>query len=89
MLAGFATVQFSVVVASESVLASASPIALSTAVVGSLSTATPSAVAGLVNTHIVEVGGPNGSLAFYPNNVVAAPGDLVQFHFHPKVTIPS
>lgn len=40
--------------------------------------------AGL-NTHIIQVGGPNGSLAFYPNNVKANAGDLIQFQFHPKV----
>jgi plastocyanin len=38
----------------------------------------------MVNTHIVQVGGPNGSLAFYPSNIKAQPGDLVQFQFHPK-----
>jgi plastocyanin len=43
------------------------------------------AAAGMVNTHIIQVGGPNGSLAFFPNNVKAAAGDLVQFQFHPKV----
>jgi len=36
-------------------------------------------------THVVQVGGPNGSLTFSPSNVVAQPGDLVQFQFHPKV----
>lgn len=54
---------------------------------GSASTGGLSAVAGMVNTHIVQVGGPNGSLAFYPNNVKAAPGDLVQFQFHAKVRL--
>ncbi|KAJ4315984.1 hypothetical protein N0V94_005676 [Neodidymelliopsis sp. IMI 364377] len=39
--------------------------------------------AGLT-THIIQVGGPNGSLAFYPNNVKANAGDMVQFQFHPK-----
>src|SRR5437764_15156792 len=44
---------------------------------------------GMVNTHVVQVGGPNGSLAFYPSNVIAQPGDLVQFQFMPKVSTAS
>ncbi|EOA85210.1 uncharacterized protein SETTUDRAFT_81904, partial [Exserohilum turcica Et28A] len=43
-----------------------------------------SGMAGMVMMHVVQVGGPNGSLAFYPNNVQAEPGDMVQFQFHPK-----
>ncbi|KAJ5062000.1 Cupredoxin [Bipolaris maydis] len=38
----------------------------------------------MLRMHVVQVGGPNGSLAFYPNNVAAQPGDMVQFQFHPK-----
>ena len=41
--------------------------------------------AGTVATHVVQVGGPNGSLTFSPENVKASVGDLVQFQFHPKV----
>lgn len=55
---------------------------------GSLQTGTGAAgiaAEGMVATHIVQVGGPNGSLTFLPNNVQAAPGDLVQFQFNPKV----
>ncbi|KAF1995733.1 hypothetical protein P154DRAFT_444928 [Amniculicola lignicola CBS 123094] len=37
-----------------------------------------------VNTHVIQVGGPAGELIFAPNNIVAAPGDLVQFQFNPK-----
>lgn len=84
-LMGFATAQSSIA-ASESLLATATASSF-----GSLSTATGSGSgsssnipAGMVNTHIIQVGGPNGSLAFYPSNVQAAPGDLVQFQFHPK-----
>ena len=40
---------------------------------------------GMVNTHVIDVGGPNGSLVFTPANVKAAPEDLIQFQFHPKV----
>ena len=42
---------------------------------------------GMLKMHVVQVGGPNGSLAFYPNNVAAQPGDMVQFQFHPKVCL--
>lgn len=66
-------------------MASATQPTLSSAVLGSVSTSQPSAMAGMVMTHVVQVGGPNGSLTFSPSNVVAQPGDLVQFQFHPKV----
>ena len=36
-----------------------------------------------VNTHVVMVG--ESGLTFSPANVIAAPGDLVQFQFYPKV----
>ena len=38
-----------------------------------------------VNTHVVMVG--QGGLTFSPANVIAAPGDLVQFQFYPKVRL--
>lgn len=46
----------------------------------------PSAAAGegMVATHVIQVGGPNGSLTFSPDNIKANVGDLVQFQFHPK-----
>ena len=69
-LAGFAAAQSAVSSARGS---------LSTGVAGSM------APAGMVNTHIVQVGGPNGSLIFSPNNVKAKAGDLIQFQFHAKV----
>ncbi|KAF2797171.1 Cupredoxin [Melanomma pulvis-pyrius CBS 109.77] len=37
---------------------------------------------GQVNTHVVQVGA--GGLTFSPSNVIAQPGDLVQFQFNPK-----
>ncbi|KAH9869938.1 hypothetical protein J1614_006859 [Plenodomus biglobosus] len=70
-----------------SMVLSESPMASSTlSAVGALSTGSGAAGAaeGMVTVHIVQVGGPNGSLTFVPNNVKAAPGDLVQFQFHPK-----
>ena len=38
-----------------------------------------------VNTHVVMVG--DSGLTFSPANVIAAPGDLVQFQFYPKVRL--
>jgi plastocyanin len=46
--------------------------------------ATGAAAAGTVNTHVVQVGGPNGSTIFSPSNIQAMPGDLVQFQFNAK-----
>ncbi|CAO2652528.1 Nn.00g008110.m01.CDS01 [Neocucurbitaria sp. VM-36] len=76
---------FAAATSSQSVAASESLIASATASSsGSLSTGSSNTQAGMVNTHIVQVGGANGSLVFSPNQVKAAPGDLVQFQFHPK-----
>ncbi|KAG9246717.1 extracellular serine-rich protein [Calycina marina] len=36
-----------------------------------------------ITVHVVRVGSVNGSLAYYPNNLVAAMGDMVQFQFAP------
>jgi plastocyanin len=51
-------------------------------------TATVSAAAGHETVHVVQVGGTNGSTIFSPSNVVAKPGDLVQFQFNAKVRLP-
>jgi plastocyanin len=50
--------------------------------------ATTSAAAGASSTgsvtvHVVKVGAANGTLAYFPNNIVAAKGDMVQFQFAP------
>lgn len=37
-----------------------------------------------VTVHVVRVGAMNGSLAYYPNNIKAAVGDMVQFQFAPN-----
>lgn len=75
---------------SSSVVASESLLASATGATGSLSTDSAGSSkgpseAGTINTHVIQVGGPNGSLSFLPNNVKAQPGDLIQFQFHPKV----
>ena len=52
----------------------------------SSSTAAAAAASGsTVPTHVIMVGGTNGSLTYSPDNVVANVGDLVQFQFMPKV----
>jgi plastocyanin len=43
------------------------------------------ATEGEILTHLVTVG--DGGLTFSPANVVASPGDLVQFQFYPKVRL--
>src|SRR5262245_42959596 len=75
---------------SESIAASESTAGATSASAIPLSSGLPPAPGmgmGMVNTHVIQVGGPNGSLAFYPNNVQANVGDLVQFQFHPKVRL--
>jgi hypothetical protein len=42
---------------------------------------------GEVIVQVVSVSDANASLKFYPDNIVAAPGSIVQFQFHPKVSI--
>ncbi|KAG4434165.1 hypothetical protein IFR05_010357 [Cadophora sp. M221] len=37
-----------------------------------------------VTVHVVRVGSMNGSLAYYPNNIKAEVGDMVQFQFAPN-----
>ncbi|ORY13797.1 Cupredoxin [Clohesyomyces aquaticus] len=64
----------------------ASVIAASESTVSAAAAATGAAggAAGMVATHVVQVGGANGSLIFSPSNVIAEPGDLVQFQFNAK-----
>lgn len=39
---------------------------------------------GQVKVHVVQVGDKDGNLKFYPEELEAAVGDMVQFHFYPK-----
>jgi plastocyanin len=41
--------------------------------------------AGTVATHVIQVGGSNGSTVYLPNSITANPGDLVQFQFNAVV----
>ncbi|EAT90651.1 hypothetical protein HBI56_158440 [Parastagonospora nodorum] len=85
-LMGLATAQSSLM-ASEAMLASSTASAsgsLSTGSAGSGSLADTTTPSGMVNTHIINVGGPNGSLIFSPSNIRAAVGDMIQFHFYAK-----
>ena len=43
-----------------------------------------SSVAQAAVMHVVSVG-KDGQLAFCPDQIIAQPGDLVQFQFYPKV----
>lgn len=70
--------------AATEIAASETIASTSTTALGSAA-ATGAASAGNVATHVIQVGGPNGSLTFSPDNIKAAVGDLVQFQFHPKV----
>lgn len=46
--------------------------------------ATSASSAGQVQVQVVQVSDNNGSLAYYPDQVTAAPGSMVQFQFHVK-----
>ncbi len=41
---------------------------------------------GDVKVQVVKVSNKNGDLTFAPNNITAAVGSFVQFHFYPKVS---
>lgn len=41
---------------------------------------------GDVKVQVVKVSNNNGDLTFAPNNITAAVGSFVQFHFYPKVS---
>lgn len=43
--------------------------------------------AGTINVHIVKVSNKKGELTFEPNDLKAAVGSMVQFHFYPKVCL--
>jgi len=42
------------------------------------------APSGSVSVQVVKVSDNNGTLRYFPDNIVAAAGSLVQFHFYPK-----
>ncbi|KAF2757010.1 hypothetical protein EJ05DRAFT_501553 [Pseudovirgaria hyperparasitica] len=62
----------------------AAPTPSAAALTPSAAAPTPSSVAGGETVHVVQVGGANGSLTFWPENTKANVGDLVQFQFNPK-----
>jgi plastocyanin len=62
---------------SETLMASSASSAAEAAATG--------AAGGTVATHVITVGGPNGTTIFSPENIQANAGDLVQFQFNPKV----
>lgn len=66
----------------SSLLAIAAIAGLASAVSSSIPTSTPQ---GSVKAHVVTVSDTAGDLTFTPDTIIAAAGDLVQFHFYPKV----
>ena len=46
------------------------------------------APSGQVMVHVVKVSNKKGNLTFEPNNLQVPAGDMVQFHFYPKVSAP-
>ncbi|KAL8939808.1 MAG: hypothetical protein Q9216_003159, partial [Gyalolechia sp. 2 TL-2023] len=66
---------------SDSSNAGSSPMAMAASPAASAGTATPS---GQVMVHVVKVSNKQGELKFEPNNLQAAAGSMVQFHFYPK-----
>ncbi|KAF2124840.1 hypothetical protein P153DRAFT_361005 [Dothidotthia symphoricarpi CBS 119687] len=84
---GFAVAQSSSTISTPS---ASELLASSTASGSSTSSSTTASASGAsqsgqVATHVVEVGGVNGSLIFSPSNVKAQAGDLVQFQFYARV----
>ncbi|KAL8834992.1 MAG: hypothetical protein Q9170_003513 [Blastenia crenularia] len=63
----------------SSSMSMASSMAASPASTGMAATAS-----GQVMVHVVKVSNKEGSLTFEPNNLQAAAGSMVQFHFYPK-----
>lgn len=50
----------------------------------SFGSALAASAAGSVTVHVVQVGAANGSLKFFPDNIAAAVGDMIQFQFAPN-----
>lgn len=42
-----------------------------------------------VSVQVVQVGSSNGTLRFFPDNIKADVGTMVQFQFQPKVSLTS
>jgi hypothetical protein len=63
------------------------------AIAQSSSSSGPTNVAGpdgnLVSVQVVQVSDMNATLKYYPEDIKAEAGSLVQFQFYPKVTTPN
>lgn len=46
-------------------------------------TSSPVSAQSAITVHVVRVGSSNGTLAYFPNNLKAAVGDMIQFQFAP------
>lgn len=77
LLAGGALAQYGYGSGSSGAMTSAVSSAVSAA-------STSSSSAGTVSVQVVQVSDNNGSLAYSPDQITAAPGSMVQFQFHIK-----
>jgi plastocyanin len=62
----------------------AAPSGTAAAVATGASESSPSP-SGMVNVHVIQVSDNNGTLRFFPDDIKADAGSMVQFQFHPKV----
>jgi len=53
----------------------------STLFLSALSIGSAIATTDVVTTHAIQVGTTNGTIGYFPNNITASVGDIVQFHF--------
>lgn len=86
---GTATTHMGEMAMGMSTAVAASETVMTSTAMAAAASSTGMAAEGMVTTHVVNVGGANGSLTFSPDNIQASVGDLVQFQFHPKVRIHS
>jgi plastocyanin len=64
--------------------AASTPVASTAAAAATGSSPDDSSPSGTVSVQVVKVSDESGSLTYSPNNIQAAPGSMVQFHFYPK-----
>ena len=61
--------------------------AASSSATSAVSSTLPSEAASAGSIHVVKVGNAEGKLVYEPADIKAAVGDMVQYHFYPKVRI--
>jgi len=60
-----------------------SALSIGSALAQSTTSSAASTTASSITVHVVKVGNANGTLAYSPNSIAAAVGDMVQFQFAP------